>query len=266
MEFNVQATRPTPISKTVSYRRLSCINIDTFKQEISDSEILRCALQSNYVDTLLDAYTTGLQSLVDKHAPLNTKTVVLRPGCPWFTEDLHDAKHLKRKLERQWHKSNLNVHHEIYRNQCSTVNKLLKSTKRAHYLEKTESCGRDQKLFKVTNHLLGVTNDVTLPSDTSTQALVQKFSDFFVNKVETIRNGINSSASSISLSEASEEEQSSSPSNILTEFRPVTIDEVKRITLQSPNKNCELDPIPTWLLKLCTDDLVELITKLIHSS
>ena len=139
-------------------------------------------------------------------------------------------------------------------------------------MEKIESCGRDQKkLFKVTNHLLGVSQSwghkrcyftlwyiYTSPSS--------EIWWLFRQQSWTIRNGINSSASSISLSEASEEEQSSSSSNILTEFRPVTIDEVKRIILQIPNKNCELDPIPTWLLNLCIDDLVELITKLINSS
>ena len=38
--------------------------------------------------------------------------------------------------------------------------------------------------------------------------------------------------------------------NRLAYFDPATPQEVKRIIQNSPNKSCELDPIPTWLLKL----------------
>jgi hypothetical protein len=59
-----------------------------------------------------------------------------------------------------------------------------------YYTEKVESCGRDMKnLTKVTRHLMGANTDV-LPSGKSANVLAQDFSDFFVDKVEGIRNGI----------------------------------------------------------------------------
>ena len=45
-----------------------------------------------------------------------------------------------------------------------------------------------------------------------------------------------------------------------------TVDEVRRVIMNSPNKSCELDPIPTWLLKTCIDELLPLITALINKS
>ena len=36
--------------------------------------------------------------------------------------------------------------------------------------------------------------------------------------------------------------------------------------MNNPNKSCELDPIPTWLLKTCIDELLPLITELINKS
>ena len=45
-----------------------------------------------------------------------------------------------------------------------------------------------------------------------------------------------------------------------------TVDEVRRVIRNSPNKSCELGPIPTWLLKKCIDELLPLITALIKES
>ena len=36
--------------------------------------------------------------------------------------------------------------------------------------------------------------------------------------------------------------------------------------MKSPNKSCELDPIPTWLLKCCLTELLPLITTLVNKS
>ena len=47
------------------------------------------------------------------------------PDCPWYTDTLHEAKHLRRQVERRWKKSRLTVNHQIYGDQCIVVNKLL---------------------------------------------------------------------------------------------------------------------------------------------
>ncbi len=52
----------------------------------------------------------------------------------------------------------------------------------------------------------------------------------------------------------------------LTEFKILSQEEVKKLISTSANKHCELDPIPTWLLKECIDDLLPLITQIINLS
>jgi hypothetical protein len=157
--FHIRAEKPAPIRKTVTYRKLRSIDIESFRNDIK-------------------SLNNSLASLVDKHTPLLTKQVTLRP---WYNEELHEAKHLKRKLERKWRKTNLTVDHEIYRNQCASVNKFLKQTRVKFYSEKIESCGRDQKtLFKVTKNLLGRNEEAVLPTSSSSKELAQNFSDFFI--------------------------------------------------------------------------------------
>ena len=49
-------------------------------------------------------------------------------------------------------------------------------------------------------------------------------------------------------------------------FETVTESDVERLVASAPVKSCELDPIPTWLLKQCSHELVPLITATINTS
>ena len=49
-------------------------------------------------------------------------------------------------------------------------------------------------------------------------------------------------------------------------FSPVTHDEIQQVILQSSNASCQLDPIPTHLLKDCSDVLIPIITKVVNMS
>ena len=51
---------------------------------------------------LVDCYNFTLSSLLNKHAPLKTKTVHSRPSQPRFTSQLHAQKTSCRQLQRIW--------------------------------------------------------------------------------------------------------------------------------------------------------------------
>ncbi len=48
-----------------------------------------------------------------------------------------------------------------------------------------------------------------------------------------------------------------------TEFKSLNEDKVKKLILESPNKHCELDPIPTSLLRECIGEILPLTYHLI---
>jgi hypothetical protein len=52
----------------------------------------------------------------------------------------------------------------------------------------------------------------------------------------------------------------------LTDFTPASVDEVRKIILKAPCKACELDPIPTTLLKTSLDSVTTTITTIINTS
>ena len=53
---------------------------------------------------------------------------------------------------------------------------------------------------------------------------------------------------------------------MLSEFAPATVDEITKLVLDSADKQCDLDPIPTALLKKCIHSLAPVITKLVNLS
>ena len=54
--------------------------------------------------------------------------------------------------------------------------------------------------------------------------------------------------------------------SLLASFTPATVDEVRKIIMSSPNKSCDLDPLPTTLLKACLDTLLYPITNILNTS
>ena len=83
--------------KAVSYRQLKNIDTEQFKIDISSSDTLNNATGS--ADEILERYSLGLTTLLNRHAPLIRvhRTITLRLNTSWYTETLRDAKRCGRK-------------------------------------------------------------------------------------------------------------------------------------------------------------------------
>ena len=53
---------------------------------------------------------------------------------------------------------------------------------------------------------------------------------------------------------------------LCTVLKPTSLTEISKLISSSPNKSCELDPIPTFLLKYCLHTLFVPITKIMNLS
>jgi hypothetical protein len=85
--FHIRAEKPAPIRKTVTYRKLRSIDIESFRNDIESLEIINSNVIISDVDEHVESFNNSLASLVDKHAPLLTKQITLRPTSPWYNED-----------------------------------------------------------------------------------------------------------------------------------------------------------------------------------
>ena len=151
-----------------------------------------CTSTWNKISELALCYENTLTSLLEKHAPLQRKVVVVRPKLPWYTNSLRELKIKRRRLERKMLFTGLHEDKLAYHNTCDEYTKLLSETKRNYYSKQiTESAGDTKKLFNIVNSLCKVDDryDV-LPTLDSPQSLANDFGAFLITKIELIQQDI----------------------------------------------------------------------------
>ena len=246
---------PKKITKQVITRKLKNINMDKCHHDIScmSSSVLK---DQSDVNTLATQLCTGLRGILDIHAPLVKREVILRPQ----NDSLREAKRERRRCERLMVKSNLQVCKDIYRAQCRKYNKLLSKAKINFYRDKIQSSNQ-HSLFKLVNKLSSPTGGTVLPSSDSPVQLANCFVEFFKQKITKLRDRLrlaNCQNLSVDL-----HDQCHSKLHV---FQEVNENDVSRIIKSSTSASCELDPLPTTLTKKCIDELLPVITAMVNAS
>ena len=123
----------------------------------------------------------------------------------------------------------------------------------------TESSSNPRTLWKTLNSILHHNPSNSSPDTPDTQSLANSFLQFFSDKIERICSKFSSSDSPDPYLFPI------TPPN-LSNFNPATFMEIRNLLFSSQNKQCELDSIPTFLLKLCFNELVPTIINIINFS
>ena len=101
-----------------------------------------------------------------------------------------------------------------------------------------------------------------LPSRDCATSLANASVDYFKNKIELIRSNLEES-----LNTSTDQLPSTAPifhGLSLEQFRVVSEPDVRKVITSSPTKSCALDPIPTWLLKQCLDQVVPVLIVIVN--
>ena len=260
VECSLSVPRPNPRQKKLQFRKMRQINIDAFKSDIITSNL--CNETWANLNDLVQSYDETLSNILEKHAPVQRNVIMERTKIPWFNNELKHLKVNRRKLERKMLKSNCECDKKLYRASCNKYSAKLKSAERLYYSELMDQCSDDsRKLFKVVSTLSKVRKENPLPPLTDLGQLANDFGiEFFHRKIELLRPEIDD----IPVQPPSVEYQP--PKAELTSFHQLTEEEIRDIIMNSSNATCKLDPIPTWLVKLCVDELKTVITKIINMS
>jgi len=111
-------------------------------------------------------------------------------------------------------------------------------------------------LWRILNQLTGRMRSSVSPSPNSTDNVSQRFQQFLSDKIEKIRQktGVVTTSS----------EPQSIPQHAFSSFALVSEEEVFRTITNSPTTSCELDPLPTWLLKQSIQSILPAITAIMN--
>jgi hypothetical protein len=117
------------------------------------------------LDDLVDQFME-VRGVVESHALLKTKVVVLRDPAPWINVNIIDGRHKLRKAERIWCRCGyLQGHHELYKLLVTQYEKLLYRVKADYFCSIIADCAGDQKkLYNIVNSWLGRSRERSLPT------------------------------------------------------------------------------------------------------
>ena len=118
-------------------------------------------------------------------------------------------------------------------------------------------------IYEICNHLLVRSKDSLLPPGISNKDLAVRFNNYFIQKIANICTDLTEKHQHL----PPYVERSAPPgTQDLSDFQPVTLPKLHKIIQSTPNKNCDLDPVPTSLLKQILPSIIPLIADIINSS
>ena len=236
----------------INYRKIKDINIESF---IEDCDL--SSLSDEGLDVMVEQLGSRFEEALNKNAPIKTKIATIRKTVPWFNDSLMDHKRIVRNRERIWKKYKTNDTWLTFKIERSKFRQSLEGARKEFVSESVLECNRDnKKLYKLASSLMGMKKENQLPEYDSKE-LANKFAEFFIAKIQTIRNKLDD----LPLYDL---QDSSSPK--LSSLEPLTNEEVKQIVKEMPAKYCDLDAVPTSIIKEALDLLLPTLVKLVNRS
>ena len=205
-------------------------------------------------------YNQHVIEVLDRHAP--KKTVVLKghSAKPWYDDEIHSERRRRRQLERRYRKTKLAIDEEILDIQSKKVIRIIQEKKATYYNQKFVGATM-KETYQLLSSLLEVQSDQQLPRSSNDTTMANAFARFFHEKVQAIQSSMTATSPASPM-------DAPAPTRRLTEFSIPNEAAIAKVISSSASKSCELDPLPTWLLKrpqilAC---LLPAITKIIQKS
>ena len=253
--------RPKSTAKQIIYRKLKSIDMNHFIDDIGTS--LLCLNPPEDLDALVNCYNSTLSSVLNQHAPLQSRSIPIRSRAPWFNDNIKNGKREKRKAERRWRSSRKDSDLSLFKSKRNRMLVLINNARQEYYSNLVaENCHDQAKLFRVSKTLLNLQADNMLPPHDNASSLAHEMGEYFVHKISTIRSKLDSHCPS-----------SFTPPPMptkcyngigLSQFDCLSDDYVKELIASSNINCCPLDPLPSSLLSACVDTLLPIITKMVN--
>lgn len=166
---------------------------------------------------------------------------------------MQSLKYKLQKYERKWMKYQLDPTWKVYRSIRNKYYYKLKDKRASTIKDKITDCTNDLgKLHMLIDNLTSETTEKHWPEHASLEDLANGFADYFENKILLIRKHLEG---------VEPFEPRSLPIPQLRKFASMTQESVLKVITELKTKICELDSIPTHILKQMLPVIADLITK-----
>ncbi|CAJ0944424.1 unnamed protein product [Ranitomeya imitator] len=252
LSFSIKNCHPAQVTPTFhTYRNIQAINTQKLMKNLQSS--LAPISSISCPDSALKHYNETLQSALDEAALPIHKTTQHRRQQPWHTLQTRFLQRCSRCTERLWRKSNLPEDFIHYKFMLKTYNSALHLSKQTYFNTLITSLPNNPKrLFDTFQSLLNPR--VQAPT---TDLRADDLANYFKEKIDHIRQEIISqSLHTIHCP------PSPTASSSLSDFEPITEEEVIRLLESSRPTTCTSDPIPSHLLQSLSPAVTSHLTKI----
>ena len=239
--LDVATSKPPLPKRTISFRNYKKISLEKFKDDIRNSGI--GSYKTTSVDELLGVYNKTLTAILDKDAPLQKRTLTIRPIAPWFNEETKAMKAEKRKAERKWQRTHDDDDKKAFNELRTKLTNHIRECKKTYIQDKIKNAPQTQRgLFGCMEDLIYKPKGKALPTNVAVGDLPDIICEFFVTKIRKIQSTLNGDDQQLD-----SETDTSNPVNELSAFHAATEEEIEKIIKASPTKSCSLDANPYLL-------------------
>jgi hypothetical protein len=254
VDANLGLKKPVHQIKEVTFRKIRNIDQSSFTDDLTS--IVNDLSEIENIEVLTDEYNKRLAKCLDKHAPLKTKQITVRKKLPWYSQDILNTKKKKRRAEKKWRSNRNSDTWSVYKGLSVALHNNIVAAK-WNYLngEIIQNAKNPKKLYTTMFHMLGKKKENPLPEMDNKIELCESFADYFLNKIQLIRDELENEDIYITTEEAE---------CTLDSFTEVSEELVQKVMSSMKATCCVTDPCPTSLIKQHGKTMIPLITRLVN--
>ena len=256
--FHLSIPKPTKPTKVILKRNWKGLNTEEFAKDIKDSSLWQ--MDTTTTSEAINTYNTVLKELLDKHAPGTQRQVTIRHNSPWYNQKVRLAKQDCKKSERHFRTSGLTIHWDIYKQKRNVLHSIRDEAKKEYFTNTIHNASPPKVLGKLFS---SASESQSYPQCGDSKQVADSFADYFAGKIDKIRSNIRNEEIS---SDGIPDIPAPPISSQLSCFSPVSCNDVIKLIANSKTKHCDLDPVPTKIIKDCKETLAPIITTIINTS
>ena len=224
-------------------------------ENFDDTEVLNCEGHEQGVALLEDQ----LSKIYDLAAPMRTIKIAERIRVPWFTSDVMTQKRIVRNRQKIWLKYREEHQWSAYKRERTRYRNLLNYNKKCCLTRSINKIrGDTKKLYSFVSQITNSKIPNPLPVCESDQHLANEFGDYFLDKIQKIRDKFQQDSGKFKLKEAS--------CPVFRKFSPIDEATTMHLIKSMKIKSCELDAPPTKHLVSILPKVLPSITRVINLS
>ena len=245
---------------TYTFRNYSAIDSDVFDRDLAAKFDTILSQHPTDIDGLVRSYNQVCSQSLDAHAPQTTRARTIRRKPLWFNKAVEEARRVRRRCERRFRKTMSEEDKNDYFVAQKAVSTAINNAKADYYKDKLSDCD-SKDMYKIVNELL-CKNTRSLPNCNSSSDLANQFCSFFTDKIERIREEIDSAVPTVALPY----DTSIHTACTMSSFQEISQEDLKKVIMKCPTKSCDLDPLPTWLMKDHLSTIMPIVCHIVNSS